>query len=370
MDYTFELNNARKDDIFTTNQVKEKSPVVEVFSAMADGRELSSLKLNEKVVNKASNYILELASKAHANDLSAISELNTIRKFVIEPKLLQEIKLLSVFGSYKALGWNETPEIETYKWLGVESNIQAEGTDVSFPIRKTEKYPIAPITISGGYAVNYRELALGNLSRENEGMEEVRKDIRNKAALYVIETVYKAIENATGIRYFYENNTLAKTNVDALLAKIRRFGKPNVIADYAVLSQFIPWVGYVASVSSKDVIGISQKVLDEIADTGLVGTYLGSVLREMPNPYNFSKRNATGDNFDTLLPAGLALVVPAGQPVSAIQTFTQGGLTSFTGNDVTNGTVVSRFDLAVAAGVAKNREFEIGIIHDSGLDNL
>ena len=370
MDYTFELNNARKDDMFTTNQIKAKSPVVEVFSAMADGKELSSLRLNEKVVNKASNYILGLASKAATNDLNAISELNTIRKFVIEPKLLQEIKLLSVFGSYKALGWNETPEIETYKWLGVESNIQAEGTDVSFPIRKTEKYPIAPITISGGYAVNYRELALGNLSRENEGMEEVRKDIRNKAALYVIETVFKAIENATGVKYFYENSTLAKTDVDALLAKIRRFGKPNVIADYAVLSQFIPWAGYVGSVSSKDVIGISQKVLDEIADTGLVGTYLGSVLREMPNPYNFSRRNATGDNFDTLLPAGLALVVPAGQPVSAIQTFTQGGLTSFTGNDVTNGTVVSRFDLAVAAGVAKNREYEVGIIHDSGLDNL
>ena len=370
MDYTFELNNARKDDMFTTNQVKAKSPVVEVFSAMADGKELSSLKINEKVVNKASDYILGLATKAASSDLSAISELNTIRKFVIEPKLLQEIKLLSVFGSYKQLGWNETPEIETYKWLGVESNIQAEGTDVSFPIRKTDKYPIAPITISGGYAVNYRELALGNLSRENEGMEEVRKDIRNKAALYVIETVFNAIENATGIKYFYENSTLAKADVDALLAKIRRFGKPNVIADYAVLSQFIPWVGYFGTVSAKEIVGISQKVLDEIADTGLVGTYLGSVLREMPNPYNFNKRNATGDNFDTLLPAGLALVTPAGQSVSAIQTFTQGGLTSFTGNDVTNGTVVSRFDLAVAAGVAKGRETEVGIIHDSALDSL
>ena len=49
MDYTFELNNARKDDMFTTNQVKAKSPVVEVFSAMADGKELSSLKINEKI---------------------------------------------------------------------------------------------------------------------------------------------------------------------------------------------------------------------------------------------------------------------------------------------------------------------------------
>ena len=368
MNYTFELNNARKDDMFTSGQIKAKSPVVEVFSAMANGEELSSLRLNEKVVNNASKYILGLASKAETGDFSAISELNTIRKFVVEPKLLQEIKLLGLFGSYKPLGWNETPEIETYKYLGVESNIQAEGTDVSFPIRKKEKYAITPITVSGGYAVNYREMALGDLSKENEGMEEVKKDIRNNAALYVIETVFKAIENASGIKYFYENSTLAKASVDSLLTKIRRFGKPNVIGDYAVLSQFTPWVGYWGTDGTTAITGISQKVLDEIADTGIVGSYLGAVLSEISNPYNFNKKNATGDNFDTLLPAGLAFVLPTGQSTSAIQTFTQGGLTTFSGNDVTNGNIVSRFDLAVAAGVVRDREFEVGIIHDSALD--
>jgi len=371
MDYTFELNNARKDELYNANQqLNVKSPVVEVFSAMAEGRELSSLKFNEKVVNKASKYIIDLAKRAENGDWSAMAEINTIRKFVIEPKLLQEIKLLNLFGSYKQLGWNETIEMETYEWLGVESNIQAEGTDVTFPIRKKKKYPLSPITISGGYAVNYREMALGDFAKENEGMEEVRKDMRNKAALYVIETVYKAVKNATGIKYFYENNTLAKSSVDDLLNKIRRFGKPNVIGDYAVLSQFIPWVGYVASVNSKDVIGISQRLLDEIADTGLVGVYMGAVLSEIPNPYNFNKKTADGTNFDTLLPAGLAFVVPTGQSTSAIQTFTQGGLTTFTGNDVTNGTIVSRFDLAVAAGVVPGREYEVGIIHDSSLDSL
>ena len=77
-------------------------------------------------------------------------------------------------------------------------------------------------------------------------MEEVRKDIRNKATLYVIETVFKAIENATGVKYFYENNTLAKTSVDALLTKIRRFGKPNVIGDCAVLSIYpLGWLRWI-----------------------------------------------------------------------------------------------------------------------------
>ena len=136
MDYTFEMNNARNDSTYTVNQITEKSPVVEVFSALADGRDVSSLRINESAIKKAEAYIKDTANKAANGDFSAMAELNTIRKIVIEPKLLQEIKLLSIFGSYKPLGWNETPEIETYNWLGVESNIQAEGTDVSFPIRK------------------------------------------------------------------------------------------------------------------------------------------------------------------------------------------------------------------------------------------
>ena len=63
-----------------------------------------------------------------------------------------------------------------------------------------------------------------------------------------------------------------------------------------------------------------------------------------------------------MLPTGLAFVTPSGQSTSAIQTFSQGGLTTFTGNDVTNGNVVSRFDLSVAAGVVKGRESEVAVI--------
>ena len=43
MSYTFELNNERKDTNFASGKVKEKSPVVEVFSTMVAGKELSSL---------------------------------------------------------------------------------------------------------------------------------------------------------------------------------------------------------------------------------------------------------------------------------------------------------------------------------------
>ena len=109
--------------------------------------------------------------------------------------------------------------------------------------------------------------------------------------------------------------------------------------------------------------------MDEIHSTGLMGMYNGAVLAELPNPYDLTTMNKAGDNFDTMLPAGLGYVIPAGGQ-SPIYTITRGGLTSFTGTDVTTGQTISRFDLSVGALVASGREYEIGLIHDQSLDSL
>lgn len=370
MNYSFELNNARKDETLASGKINAQSPVVEVFAAMANGEELDRFGAK---ANVASKYIKDLGTRATNGDINAVSEINEIRKFVIQPKLLQEIKLLGLFGSYKPLGWNDTAYLEKVTYENVRSDIQAEGQDVSTAFTRKTKTPLAPITVSGGHKVDYREIALGDMTTENTLMGEVQKEIRNKATLYVIETVFKAIEAATGVKYFYENAGLAKTNIDALLQKMRRYGKPNVIGDYAILAQFTPWIGYAGTIGGTSVTGVSQKLLDEINDNGVLGSYLGAVLSEIPNGYNFNKIITGSDsvqNYDTLLPAGLAFATP-GAPVGGvapIQTFSIGGLTSFSGNSVSTGEVMTRYDLKIAAGVAATDA--IGVIHDTNLDSL
>lgn len=373
MNYSFELNNARNDATFASGKVRDTSLVVKVFEAMASGKEVGSVKDRKENLDAAVKYIKTLGAKASVNDITAISELNEIRKFVMSPKLLQEIKLLSVFGSYKPLGWNDTAYLEKITYENVRADIQAEGQDVSTAFSRKSKIPLAPITISGGYKSDYREVELGDMSTENTLMEEVRKEIRNKATMYVLETVFKAVENATGVKYFYENAGLAKTSVDALLTKIRRYGKPNVHGDYALLAQFLPWIGYAGTVGSNTITGVSQKLLDEIADTGIIGSYNGSVLVEIPNGYNFSKIVTDGEgtkNYDVLLPAGLGIVTPAAPAngIAPVQNFSIGGLTSFSGNSVSTGEIMTRFDLKIASGVASPEC--IAIIHDTNLDQL
>lgn len=367
MAYTIELNNERKDANFVSGKVNGRSAVVEIFSAMANGKDLSRF---GKKADVAAKYIMELNNKAMNNDPVAISELNEIRRFAMEPLLLQEIKLLSVFGNYRPIGYNESCEVEVPEFVSDVANIQAAGQDVKFPVIRKKRYPIATVTISGGYAVDYRKAALGDMSDENELLNQVRVQIRNKAAKYVIETVYNALKSSTNAfkdSYFFEGSGLTKEGVDKVIANVRRFGKVTITGDYALLAQFNGFAGY----ESKDtkVTGISEAVMKEIHDTGLMGMYNGCVLAEMPNPYDLTTFNTTGKNFDTLLPAGLGFVLPTGAQ-SPIFTVTRGGLTSFSGNDVTTGQMIQRMDLEVGALLVPGREFEIAVLHDTNLDSL
>ena len=363
---TFELNNLRKDADYFNNKFTKSSPVVEVFSAMVNGQELTRF---GKTADKAVAYIKDLGSRAENGDFNAVAELNTLRRFVVEAPVMEEIKLLSVFGSYKPVGYDETIEREVWNYAGEFSREQANGGDVPFAVPTKETYPVGTQTISGGYAVDYRRVALGDMSKENEGLNLVKTDILNKAVLAIVKKVYKAIKDATGVKYTAEMAGLTKSGVDEVLTKVRRNGRPTVIGDYALLAQFTPWAGYVGTINSNTITGISQKSMDEIAANGLLAQYNGALLAELPNPYNEFALNSDGTNFKTLLPAGLGFIIPTGVQ-SPIATWTRGGLTSFTGNDVKTGKVCTRFDLEVACDVAKGQEHKIGTIYDSTIGGL
>lgn len=366
MNTTYELNNLRRDADVFDGKFKKTSTIVEIFSAMVNGQDVS--RFGEKA-DAAVNYIKELGSRAENGDYTAIAELNTLRRFVIETPIMEEIKLLNIFGPYKHVGYDETIEREVYKHIGEASREQAAGGDVVFPQIVKDTYTVPTFTVSGGYAVDYRRIASGNMEKENEGIARVKTDIRNRAVLAIIKKVYDAISKATGVKYVFEGAGLTKTAVDKVLNNVRRNGRPTFVGDYALISQFTPWAGYVGTINTNTIIGISEKAMNEIAQNGILSMYNGTILSEMPNPYDENVLNDAGDNFKTLYPAGLGLVIPAGVN-SPIATWTRGNLTSFTGNNVKTGKVETRFDLEVACDVAKGQEHKVGFVYDSQIGGL
>ena len=125
------------------------------------------------------------------------------------------------------------------------------------------------------------------------------------------------------------------------------------------INNFVPY-------SNGTVTGISDAVMEEIRKNGMVMNYKGSLVRETPAPFDLTKLNAAGTNFETMLPEGLLYVLPNGMQ-SPVASWTVGGLTSFSGNDVSTGRVMTRFDLVVAADVAKGQEYKIGLLNDTSI---
>ena len=372
MDMTFEMNNVRRDsDVILTNEVKQTSPIVEIFSALTDGKDTSKYgKKTDAVVKR----IKELGEGIANGDTKSLAELNAIRKYSVEPLLTAEIQNLSVFGDFKALGYDESIEVESWKIIGDKSREQALNADVIFPAIKGEKYTVGTKTISGGWATDYRRLMYGDMSKENEGKNQVRIDIINKMKKAIVDNAYNAVKTATPVKYFFEGAGLTKAGVDEVLKNVRRLGTgATVIGDYALLQQFTPWTGFNSEVAYNNsrygyIQGISADDLRDIRTKGILGVYNGTILTEMANPYDYSTLNASGDNFKTMLNAGLAIVVPTGgQFGSPIKSWTRGGLTTFSGNDVTTGHVLSRFDIEFATDVTKGREFQIGMLSDTNL---
>ena len=217
MDNIFELNtvNNVKDEV-GASKVKSTSPVVEVFSALVQGKSLSSF--DGKIVDKSVEHIKDLAGRAIDGDHQAVSELNAIQRFAIEPKLIEAIKIFNFMGTYKSVPYDTVPMMKTYKYESIDSRFQASSGDVPFATHSFREYPIGTQTISSGYAVDYRELQSGNFDGTiAEGISQVQTDMQNKAVYYVIAKLYDALKNAKGVKHFAENSGVTQTAVDEML---------------------------------------------------------------------------------------------------------------------------------------------------------
>ena len=362
--FKIELNNARKDSELATPKLSAKSPLVEVFSAVAFGEDTS--RFGNKV-DATMKHITELASRALNGDPVAKAEINAVVRYAIEPKLARTIQLFNFMGTFRPIGYDEQAMMRTYKHEAIRSNFQAARGDVPFAATSWEEYAIGTQTISSGYAVNYREIQSGNLDRVAEGMEQVQTDMQNKAMNYVVLEMYNAIKNAQGVKYFAETAGITKGSVDDTLNKVRRFGPVAITGDFSAVSQLNDFAGFKADPTDAKATKLSEMVMNEIHRTGLLSTYKGSPVVELPNQYNLTALNADGTNFETYLPEGLLYFIPQGA-VSPLQIFQRGGLTSMTGNDVVTGTELTRFDLEIGCGVAKGREHEIGLIRDTNYE--
>lgn len=356
---TFEINemtNCRKDAV--SNNLRAKSPIVETFSALVKGQDVENIKDTNgvKCGDRCVAKIKELNEKAEMGDLSAIAELNTIRSYVVTPLVLEDVKLLSFFGSYENLGYDETIERKIIK-QNISTRGQALNGDVPFSFNYADKYTVPSTSLGAGYEVDYRKAQFGDMSAENILIENIKTDMMNKASAYAFDKVVNAITNAT------IKNTAAgvtRQNVQGVINKARPFGKVTLVGDTSAVIKLNDIATYADS-QTTPYINITQDAMNEIAKNGYVSNIMGAIVYGVDNAYDVSKLNTAGTWFEKVASDRYIYVLPTGMD-SPIKLWTRGGLTSMTGTDVTTGKLLTRYDLEVACDVAKGEEYKIGLI--------
>lgn len=356
---SFDLMNPVQDNVVIKNEDAFKK-MVEICSALFAGSDAGKFGEQKDAVVKR---LKSLGEAAAMGDVKARSEINTIVKFVIEPKLLQAMKIFDFLGNYHEIGYNEQPRIKTYTYEDIDARMQAAHSDVTFSGRSWKEYPVNTRTISAGMSIDYRELASGNFDGDiAEETSQVQIDMNNKGVAYVIGVLKNALSTNTKYVKSYSTYTTAPTQagVDAMIAHMRKMGKVTILGDFGVLGAICDWNGY-KTVGSDTLPFYSEEQVNEFAHSGLNGFYKGATLVELENPYNYTKPLSDKSGFETYYNADDLYFTASGNK-SPLHIFRRGGIMTMSGTDVETGTIKTRFDIEIGADVVKGREFEIGLI--------
>ncbi len=332
-----EINSLQKN-------INTKNEGVEIFSAICSGKDLS--KYGEKV-DKVMAYVKHLGEKAVSGDLKAQAEINAIREVQIQAPLLQRINLFSYMGDFQSVGYNEELRFKVYQLQGKKAGEQANSGSFAFPTQTWREGSLSTKTITGGMAVDYREMASGNTDAIAVANEQVITDMLNQMFYDVVFNLYSsisAIALAGGITNFSEAAGINRVAVDNAIRRARRWGQVTISGDYSVISQMEAFAGF-TTVANPATVQFSEAVMEEIRKTGLLKNYHGTSIVEIPNTYNLSKLNAAGNFFETYLPEGLLFFIPKTSMVSPLQCGIKGGVTSLSGVDVNLRLNVTRYDL-------------------------
>ena len=209
----------------------------------------------------------------------------------------------------------------------------------------------------------------GNLDKINEHVEQVVTDLLNAATGYVMTEWFTQFKALGGVKYYKETAGVTKSALEEVIKDVKRFGKVNLLGDYAMVSQVVDHVGVAQVAGAPTSARISDSVLDEINRTGLVSNYKGAGVVEIPNAYNFTKLLPDGTNFELYLPENLLFAIPQGQSVP-FHVVRRGEVTTMSGQDVATGQEYTRFDLEIGALVDPYAIQTVGVIADTNLEGI
>ena len=348
----FRKNNMSAQDVeinqLTNNKNREYKgkKMVEIFTALTQGKDVSKY---GKDVDKCIDTIKQLGKVAtngnYIQQVQAMAEINSIRTLSIETPLQERLSITNVLGDETTVGYDEELRVQVEQLQGEMSREQASSGSFTFPVSRKKTITLNQKLITGGMAVDLREVASGNINAMGYANEQVVTDMTNKYVAAQDKALRDGIKNSTGIKVYFQGYT--KDNLDKAIEILKRWGKTTISGDYSAISEIKNFAGFdvtpLASGQRTQWI-YSQSVMDEIMKTGLLHNYLGSPVVEIPNSYNPTKLNTDGTYYDTYLNETGLFIIPQGT-YNPLKICRRGGLTTSTAYDINTRQTLTRYDI-------------------------
>lgn len=345
------------------NKLRNGKPTedVEIFSKMVWGKDVSKY---GKRVDTVLDGVKKLAEDADNGDTKSAAEINSITTVTLQQPLMQRLQVNNFLGNVTTVGYNEDLRFEYYEMQGEFSRDQAaSGAVVTPTVKKSTDYA-STRTASGGIAIDYREMATGAIDGFARAAEQVVTSITNQIVLANITALHDAIVAATTMKNYAAGITL--TNVDNVLKLARRWGRVTILGDYSAISKLNDMSGFVINSATATEVRFSEEVMNEIMRTGLLKSYKGNAVVEIPNTYNTTELNTAGDFYKPYMPLTDLWFVPQGH-IAPLQIVYRGGLTSISGVDLNTRQHITIYDATYGNKVIPQYIPAVGMIYDSSL---
>ena len=276
-------------------EIKKDSGLIRVMAEQAAHKTVSY-----DDAKQAHDIIAELSKDNSPENRHKLAQ---VVAYTVEKMQEPALDFLGTMADIKNVGYGDKVMFNI-KTDGIKAFYQAKGATTARSYISEKQFTMGTEAISARPAINVIDLWTGRVNMADL-IAQANREI-TYAKLSKVEQVLVA-NMQTYASPFYASG-LTKANLDAMLAYFNRIGPVTLLGDRAAVQQIaglIGWSPLTPVVTANPVV--SDELINEYNDTGLIGKYLGNSVVVMPNGYRDQSTTPILDATNIyIIPGGIA----------------------------------------------------------------
>lgn len=333
---------------------------------MSDLRLYNDSKIVKVITAEAMGESIDSAVRADVNEAiqSLLAELSPHNKYLIgqlvgfsvtEMNKKQE-NLYQMIGDFKRIQENDKA-VFNITLPGIKAFIQAKGATTAVSKVAQKRVSLDTIAVSTRPRLNIVEMRSGQTN-----MAELVRQASSEMTLVKNAYIYKVLLDAatSWTEPFYGSGSgIVKDTLNPMLQHWMRYGGATILGDIALITKLADETGFTASSTVKQ---FADQYIIEQNRNGFIGTYYGSNVVQMVNPYG-------ADGLTTILDKDKLFILPQGvstdmRPLKVVE---EGDMIVQDHTDIDDLTMEMRMDQHFGAGVVYGVTPYLSIYEDTSM---